>query len=297
MQQSYRGHLSHSVHYITGLIIFALLVSIIPTNTASAQESSSISISPLRQEETIAPGFVYSGSLLIKNTGNQTKQIALSTETFAVTNQTYDYVFKPETNETKWVKFNKDEITLEPNNSQVINYEVNVPNDAEPGGYYLALFALNQTASNGAGISPTERVASLLYLTVSGEASRSGKLIQLRYPGIVFGDSSWSATLQNDGTLHYRTTYTAKLSSIFNNDIQITEDSRLILPNSVRLIEGKIPTPSILGIYKVNFTVSLGDSPAYTETRWIVYLPPLQLVLVLLILIGCFIIIKQRRTI
>jgi hypothetical protein len=279
---------------------FGLLLSLLMATAffipVEAQSKSSITISPLREEGEIDPGFVYSGSLLIKNSGTSAQHISLSAETFNVTNQSYDYLFKTGTAESQWVTFDQSSLSLAPNEFTTISYQVSVPIGAEPGGYYLALFALNTpSGSTTGGIIPTERVASLLYLTVSGEATRSGQLIQLQSPLVIFGEASWSATLQNNGTLHYRTFYSSKVSSVLDQQLSFHEDTRLILPGSVRLIEAPIQAPEILGLYKITYTVSLGDNPSREETRWFLYLPPLQIALIALIVAGLVVIKKQYR--
>jgi hypothetical protein len=263
----------------------------------SAQQPTSISITPLRSEGEIAPGFVYSGSFTVTNRGVSSREVGLSAETFAVINPAYDYVFKTNTPETSWVTFDRNSVVLKKDESATIRYEVSIPIGTEPGGYYLALFATNQLDDeNLSGITPTERVASLLYLNVTGEASRVGTLVQLTSPSVVFSSADWSAVLQNTGTLHYRSNYSASVYTLFGHKLSTHEDSRLILPSSVRLIENSLKLPEVLGIYKVTYTIGLGDSPAEQHTRWFLYLPPLQTALVLIILVGLFVLIKKRRT-
>lgn len=288
-------HMHHPV--LLGLVLtLSLLMSALTTLSASAQASTGVTISPLRQEGAIDPGFVYSGTLLIKNSGTKVQHIDLSAETFNVTGQSYDYLFKANTTESQWVSFDRSTLLLAPDETAIIPYQVSVPIGTEPAGYYLALFALNRPADGASGgITPTERVASLLYLTVSGEASRSGQLIQLHSPLVMFSETNWSAALQNSGTLHYRSVYSSKVSSVFNHQLSFQEDSRLILPGTVRLIEDAVQPPEILGLYKVTYTVSLGDNPGHQETRWFLYLPPLQIILLALIIAGLIVIKKHRR--
>ncbi len=278
------------------VLILSLLASAIPALPISAQAKTGITISPLRQEGTIDPGFVYAGTLLITNSGSQTQQISLSAETFNVTGQTYEYLFKTDTTESGWVSFDRSSLLLNPDETATVTYQVSIPIGTEPGGYYLALFALNRSDSSSVGgISPTERVASLLYLAVSGDATRTGQLVQLKSPYIVFGETSWSATLQNKGTLHYRSVYSSKVSSILNHQLSFHEDSRLILPGTIRLVEDQIQLPELLGLYKLTYTVSLGDNPGHEETRWFLYLPPLQLLLITVIIIGLASLLRKRK--
>lgn len=279
---------------ISGFLLATFAISTQPIGVA-AQQSNSLSVSPLRQEAMIDPGFVHSGSLMIKNSGDQPQTIELSAETFNVTNQAYDYLFIPKTTEAKWVTFSEQTPTLTPGESRTVGYEVSVPLETEPRGYYLAFFALNRASGQSGGITPTERIASLLYLTVNGEATKSGKLIELRSPFVLFAATDWSATLQNSGTLHYRSTYSWKVSFPWNQEVSSQEDSRLVLPRSVRLIEAPLNPPNILGFYKVTYSVSLGDSPAHNETKWFLYLPPLQIVLIALIIGGLSILFRHKK--
>jgi hypothetical protein len=282
-------------------LLLILLVSIatlvaLPA-PASAQRSTSITISPLRTEAEVAPGFIFSGNFTVINSGSDQQTIELSAETFNVTNQSYDYLFKADTPEASWVTFSKSTLVLQKDERVEIRYHVNVPLSAEPGGYYLALFATHSpSVDSSAGITPTERVASLLYLSVTGEASRAGKLIQLNSPSVVFTSTDWSTLLQNTGTLHYRSKYTVATYTLFDQQLSSREDSRLVLPNSVRLIEGSFDRPELLGIYKVVYTIGLGDTPAEEHSRWFLYLPPLQTSLIICILAGLFVLLKQRRS-
>lgn len=283
--------------------LFLLLIGVVSALAALAssvsaqQEVSGLGVTPLRQEGEIAPGFVYSGTFTIKNHSSSSQHINLSAETFNVINPAYDYLFKENTPEASWVSFDVNNFPLDKDESRAIHYQVSVPLDTEPGGYYLALFATNKlSTSNIAGITPTERVGSLLYLTITGESSRAGKLIQLTSPSVVFTAADWSATLQNTGTLHYRSNYSASVYNLFNQRISLQEDSRLILPHSIRLIESSLDTPQLLGLYKVVYTVGLGDNPSHQQTRWFLYLPPLQTGLLLLIIIGLAVLVRRRTS-
>lgn len=279
---------------ILSTIVSILLLAFLPI-PVSAQQPTSLSMSPLRVEAEIAPGFVYSGNFTITNRGLTQQNIDLSAESFGVINQAYDYVFTANTPESSWITFDQSSIVLNKDESASITYQVNVPLDTEPAGYYFALFATHRPSSEAtSSIIPSERIGSLLYLTVTGDAFRSGELVQLTSPSVIFSTAQWSAVLQNTGTLHYRSSYTVSVYTPFDQLVSKHEDSRLILPNSVRLIEDTLVVPEILGIYKVVYTIGLGDSPAQQHTRWILSLPILQSILIALIAISLFVLLKRR---
>lgn len=275
--------------------LVGLLVAMFATGVAAQSMPNSLTVSPLRTEISLQPGTAYDGQLTLKNGGTEPQKITLFAEAFNVVNASYDYLFESGTDEATWIRFDSSEIILEPEQNAAVGFRVSVPLKTEPGGYYLALFALREPVSSEGGISAAERVASLLYLTVAGDASRTGSLIQLNTPSVTFGPSSWSASIQNSGTVHFRSTYAVSVQNLLGQEFFKFEDSRLILPQSIRLIEASLPQPEIAGLYKATYTVSLGDEPAHQETRWFLYAPPLQLLLLALIIVGLVILLRKKR--
>lgn len=276
-------------------MLAALLFAILPMQVAAQSTANSLTVSPLRTEINLQPGAAYDGQLTLKNGGTESQKITLYAESFDVVNTSYDYLFEAGTNEATWVRFSAQEVILETGRDETIGFRVSVPINTEPGGYYLALFALREPITSGGGVSATERVASLLYLTIDGEASRTGSLIQLNSPSVTFGPSGWSASVQNSGTVHFRSTYSVAVQNVLGQEFFKAEDSRLILPQSIRLIEAGLPQPAITGLYKATYTVSLGDVPAHQETRWFIYAPPVQLLLLALIGGGLVLLLRKNR--
>lgn len=284
---------------VLGSIVATFVVGIFFMSPASATSGvRQLAITPLRSEYTIPAGTTQKGTITLKNTGAEALDVTLDAEAFKVVNQNYDYSFQPNSTLGTWVGFSSDEFNLVPNTSKNIEYSLNVPIDAEPGGKYLSLFASSVPSDDSSAIVPVERVGSLLYLTIPGGTTQTGKLLSLNSPSVIFGNSSWNATIQNSGTNHFRSTYSETLSDIFGHKLTTTTDSRLILPQTIRLVSGGISTPQWIGVYKVNYDFSLGDSPDTTQTKWLVNLPPLQLAaLVVILLIIALLITKTLKKI
>lgn len=280
---------------LKGMIGIALVILVIfHGHPVEAQTQTSLRISPLRTEVTIAPGFVDTGEVQIQNTGTELQNIVLSTETFDVTNEQYDYLFTPDTEESRWVRYDTDSFSLEPGQGKIVQYSVSIPIEAEPQGYYVALLATHQAENSADGVSTNAQIASLLYISVSGDVERSASLIKLTSPIILFREAIWSALLQNSGTVHYRSNYTVTIQDLFGQTVSKKSDSRLVLPNSVRLIEGILSTPEVLGLYKVTYAIGLGDNTGVQETRWFIYLPPVQILLLVLIFLSLFVFFRKR---
>ena len=277
---------------LTATILFAICIS--PLVSAAAAPDRSLGISPLRREVDITAGTTYASNVLIKNSGKNNLSIKLSAEVFSVTNESYDYSFNATDDATQWVHFSPNSFDLQSGQSQIVNYSISVPIGSESGGRYLSLFATSNPAQDKSGVDSVERVASLVYITIPGNISRIGNVLTLKSPAVIFSSGVWSASVQNKGTSHFRSVYSVTIKSLFGQTMKSNETSALILPSSVRLISGDVPMPKWIGLYKVTYSIGLGDKPADVETRWVLYAPTAQLIVVCCIA-GAFVLLVVTR--
>jgi hypothetical protein len=276
-------------------VVFAVVSLTMPVSAAPSPDRS-LGISPLRSELTISPGTSFDGKLTLINSGKETLSIALTAEVFSVTNQAYDYSFDPAGTGVDWVTFSTDTVSIDPSKSATVGYKVSVPINAEAGGRYLSLFASSSPQAAISGVTSINRVASLLYVTIAGDQTRTGNVLSFSSPILSFGSPAWSATIQNSGSTHFHSIYSVQLRSLFGGTtLKTATNDSLILPSSVRLVSQSIPTPDIIGLYRLDYTISLGDVPAKQETRWILYLPPIQTLLVLGVIIAIVLLWPKRK--
>lgn len=278
---------------ILGSILFLLTSQ--PTHAQSTPERR-LRISPLRSELVIEPGQAIKGSFSLKNTGSTMLRVNLSAEEFTVTNDQYDYAFQPKSPINKWVNFAENNITIDADQTYTADYLISVPIGAEPGGKYFSLFASALPTVNN-GITSVDRVGSLVYLTVPGAITKTGELVSLNSPIISTGAIRWSASIRNSGSAHFRSQHDATVTTLWNTDVSTSTSSKLILPASIRLLQGTIDSPKWLGIYKIYYNFELGDNPSTQQSRYIVYLPLAQsfLALGIMLLFITLIIGASRR--
>jgi hypothetical protein len=242
--------------------------------SAQTTTSKGLELSPLRTELTIQPGTSVEGTIRVTNTTNTQIDVALNAEVFSTINQQYDYAFSSESNVVDWIAFTPTGVTVAPGASSNVGYRVSVPLTAEPGGRYISLFASTDSLGEGQSVLSRQRVASLLYITVVGDISRSGKLLSLNSPLFIGDNSTWGMTIQNTGSTHFRSRYNVTVqNAITGGRVAIVDADSLILPGTVRALNDKLPIPKWPGIYKITYTIGLGDTPAVAETRIALYFP------------------------
>ncbi len=272
-------------------LLFVVSYSLsIPTVVAQVNvtvtKPKGLMLSPLRSELDIAPGTSLDGTLTVTNSTDKVMAVSLDAEAFSVINQQYDYAFTRESALAKWVTFTPAEATLAAGESQTILFTVGVPLTAEPGGRYIGLFVSTNTAIQDGGVSSRQRIASLLYITVTGDVSRVGHLVSLSSPWAVGGDSRWSVAVQNTGTTHFRSRYNVNVQNVVGHAVVASmAGDALILPGTVRSVSDTLPLPRLPGLYKYIYTIGLGDTPATVETRYVLYLPPAAIVVVVIAII------------
>jgi len=260
--------------YIIPGLVLVLLFTVFSFDPVSAiNPNLGLTLSPLRSEYNIAPGTSQNGVLTVVNKSDQPMEVSLTSEEFRVINQQYDYAFNADSNLSEWIKFNTGQVSLSPGATKTITYTLAVPLSAEPGGRYISLFASNDTESTNGGISSRQRIASLIYLTVTGDVTREGHLLSLNSPLIIGTSGSWSAVLQNTGSTHFRSRYNIETKTIFGGQVSSTTGEALILPGTVRSLSGDLQLPRYPGVYKLIYTIGLGDTPAVTVTKYEIYLP------------------------
>jgi len=262
----------------------------------NAGSSNGLIITPLRSEYEIDPGTVQKGNLVVTNSSDVKLEVNFSAEEFNVINPNYDYAFTPDSAIAKWVYFDKEIVTLEPNQSEKIQYSINVPLSAEPGGRYISLFASydNNLPSQAQAISSRQRLASLAYITVNGNVTKLGQLATLSMPWLADNNINWSATIQNTGTTHFRSLYNITIDDMFGNEVMSHSGNTLILPSSVKLVSGVIQSGMLPGLYKATYKIGMGDLPSATEIRLFLYLPSWFLWLILII-ISTLVALKYKK--
>src|SRR5438128_2241444 len=119
------------------VILLLILAFVFVPGKAGA---GNISIAPLRQELELKPGQSFTSRLQVRNNSSQPSTINLSAESFGVINENYDYSFAKSEGIKDWLNFDKPQLALAPNDSSSSGYTLGVPNNAEPGEKYIALF-------------------------------------------------------------------------------------------------------------------------------------------------------------
>ena len=252
---------------IIGLVAGMLFAPIHIVGAQPAPEQRGLLITPPRQYLNVEPGKATESSFTVANLTDKPLDVFLSVEQFSVANYTYDFKF--EAPKEDWIKLADTKVSLKKTESRTINYIVNPPVDTKPGGHYFTLFA-----SVDLGEDKHIRAATVLYLTASGNLTKTSAITKTNIPWITIGgDVPIGFDVQNTGNTHF-IAYVSGVLRGWGPTQSSGEAAHLLIPDTTRRVEGKVPGPIVPGVYKVVYGYRDEDGKDMRHSQYMVYLPP-----------------------
>ena len=289
--------------------IFLILVigGIIVAGFCFAQ-GTGISVSPLTFELTANPGdTVPSNSIKVYNPTDNIMSIKMEAEDWRPEGETGQVIVEPEAEMTyslkRWVKIDPVEFTLGPKEQKFVNFTIEVPENAEPGGKYGSILAstTGMVKEGTAGAVITQKVGALILLTVSGEAEENLIIKEFSVSSFFeYGPVLFTIRFENTGSVHVRPKGFIAITNWRDKKVADVEFSQLnVIPRSVRKIENKWDKKWLFGKYTAMLVGSYGidNLPISSEilTFWVVPWRITLGILIVLILIFLFFYKTRRR--
>ena len=211
-----------------------------------------------------------------------------------------------------WIDIDKTTpITLLPSEQKTIPYTIHVPQDADPGGHYAAIFFGTQPQdTTGSSVGLSSKLGALVLLTVSGNINESGSLLEFKltdpkpfYDHLPVG---LSLVFQNSGNVHLRPQGQITVTNIFgqvSDKISVNKDEdggKNILPGTSRHLDAVWTRGALevkddgfldklnneignfaLGKYKASLELGYGTQGKTVNANLVFWVFPWQLILVL----------------
>lgn len=141
----------------------------------SVPQAFALTISPARVELATDPGTDIGGVFTIINEQKTEKTFYVSFENFESQGETGTPLFtKSKTGLASWLATDISSVTLEAGESKDIRYNISVPKDAQPGGYFSAIFLSNQPPTSDKELTIGAKVGMLVLLGVNGDVVVKG---------------------------------------------------------------------------------------------------------------------------
>jgi len=287
-------------------VVFTLLFTIFiyPQNYSKAEEIS-LKITPLTFKFNIEKGKSESSVVSIINPNQVEIKVISSVEDFLQGDEEGTPRFiKNEVNEetlSDWIKIDNNEINIKPNEKKDISFEISVPQNAASGGHYAAIFFQNiNNQKEDNQISVAGRVGSLILITVPGDFSMSGEIVEFNQEKYYQkGPIDFGLRFKNTGKTHFQTSGIIKIKNTLGKEIAILDlPEHIILPDSIRKFETKWEAKNAFGRYEAIAEIKDGDGnlkiakDTFYIINWMIIIP---IIILLFILIAIILIIKRIK--
>lgn len=264
--------------------LFALFLPAVAHADSAPARERGLLITPLRQYLKADAGSSAKSTFSVANLTDKPLAVSLSVQQFSVTDYVYNYKFEAPKND--WLHLGIHDLVLQPNQTLLVPYSIDVPAKSAPGGHYYTLFASADLSSQG--VKNTIQAADLIYFTVGGQLTTVSHLQSSSIQWLVFGRTiPFRLNAVDTGNNHVFVYVSGELHGLFVRAPQ-TSSAHLLMPGAVRKLEGSIQSPVLPGIYKANYGYKTDAGWAIEESRLIVYIPPwfIALLLATLLFLG-----------
>jgi hypothetical protein len=260
---------------------------------AASASTQNITITPTTIKQDITPNTAVTGSFSVFNQGTSGYNFKVYANPYYIKGQEYTPVFQPIAGRpdiSKWFSFSTPSSYVAPGQSQTITYTINVPSGILVGDYYAAIFAETQAPPASTGITINERVGSLVYLEVPGNITRNVSLDSFSSNWLQQSPLKANLKLTNTGGGYTTSNISISVRDILGNAKYNVKSTKIILPQTTRLIDFSWPSAPSLGLFQVNGTATSPTGDIKLPTQYVIVMStPIRIMLItfiVLLIIG-----------
>ncbi len=287
-----------------------------------------ITITPVRFEIATDAGQTVSGEMIVMNEQDEAKTLYSSYENFEARGENGTPTFVPATDGlATWIS-TETSITLEARESKVVPFTITVPQNAEAGGHFAAVFWSSNPNEPGQ-VSIGAKIGTLVLLTVSGDITEEGKVMdfstkdnQKKFDALPVG---FTYRFQNGGNDRIKPEGLLVVKNMFGmttKNLPANQVEGNVLPKSIRRFEvvwqsdsdgsltlsdaEKITNESFtqtikrqwnnfaLGKYTAYLDISYGEKNQKTSAVYSFFVFPWQLIVVIIVLLLLLVLILKN---
>lgn len=280
------------------LILISLILNLSSLPSAHAQENQrTITIVPPSIDLKVNPGDHKEGVLKVINDSDGPLTFIATMQDFIVSDTKGTPNLLPPNSLSKkysasaWIGIVPDRFTVLPHQKALLNYYLQVPSDARPGGHYAAVIYTPSTGEKlqGSGASIQTQIGTLFSLDVSGNIHEEAVVSKFlaEHGFYEYGPVSILTQIKNLGDLHIKPLGVIKIYDILGrNIITVPLDEHNIFPGAARDFANVMGQTWMFGPFHAKFVASYGRNGnlplTASMTFWVL---PWKVMIVIILLI------------
>ncbi len=284
---------------ISGLLFLGVII-FMPTYKVKAEDPGrGFTITPPVFELKANPGDKISESISLFNNGSEDIIIATSVENLKPIGDkgqvsVVDGQEQSLPSLKDWIVMDAGAINLVKGETKNIKFDLNIPQNAEPGGHFATV--LFTTANNkpdpGTGSLLSQKVGSLVFLTVAGTAQEKVSVISFSASNKILWKNQiidFMLKVKNSGNVYVRPRGFLIINDIFGRKVaEVEVDGKNVLPTAVREIPLRYDAKHLFGPYTATLSLVYGSTNQninVTTGFWVIPLVPTVVVLLIIIIL------------
>ncbi|MBI2551345.1 hypothetical protein HYV73_03300 [Candidatus Uhrbacteria bacterium] len=296
----------------------AALVLAFPLLSVVQNDAEALTISPVLVEYEVGPGDAFVGSIRLRNEGKESSTFFTEIQDFEATGVqgAPNFIGKSTTRSlVDWVSFTEKTVTLAPGETKFVTYNISVPRNASPGGYFGGLIFSTSSPVAKQQIGTVAEIATLLLLRVDGAVQETGRITAFSIPKGTYSSLpvDFDIKFQNSGTVHLKPSGAIRVTNFLGGEsaaLPVNGDGRNVLPNSERVFSAAWQKSALkddasefmkewrnfgFGPYTASLVLHFGaggqETVSAQTTFWVI--PWLLIVLFLILLVAAALLLKQ----
>jgi len=260
--------------------------------------SYAVTIAPAKIEFNVNPGEEIKFSIYTRNDGEADTYLYSLVKGFTE-DEAGTKIWVEDAPEIEWVKI-PAKVSAPPGEMIEVPVVINVPQDAPPGGHFLAIgFGTAPAKQKGSRISIGVNVLSLVYINVSGNRIDKISVSEFNAKKVYFGfPVKFAYKIKNEGNTYVRPTGDIEISNVFGRlvaNLKVNERELQILPGKEKVLENEWINNFAFGPYKAKFNIyyGLNQSKNLVFDYWFFMFPIKAVIIVLLLIIFVFFILPR----
>lgn len=290
-------------------VLFSILI-VSAAASANAQEKLSVTLTPPLYQLTIGPGESWTSSLKVVNNNPFDVTYYAQLVDMEANGETGQSRFIPildpqdptlvNSQLARWIHIEQTPIFIKAGQSRNLQFTVDIPQNAEPGGHYAAILVGTQplsTSTLGSQMKISSFVSSLLFVRVKGEVIEAGRIREFTSDRSLYQTPKADFVLrfENTGNTHLKPEGSMTIYNMWGKErgsVKINQGAGFgnVLPQSIRRFEfsweGEENVFDI-GRYSASVTLAYGEDGrkniSATTYFWVIPLIPVSITLGILL--------------
>lgn len=255
---------------ISFLVLFLSLIScLLPFARVNAQEvSRTITVTPPLVSVTGNPEYYTEGTIGVINNSDVPIEFKAEMHDFIVQDNAGTPEILPANtlmtkySATAWIEVIPQTFTIQPKKRQNLNYFIQIPNNARPGGHYAVVVFVpvnEKGAVENTGSQISGQVGILFSIAVNGSIKESASVTKFFTNGLQeYGPVNILSQIKNYGDLHIKPNGYITVSDMLGRKAILPLRENNIFPQAARDYENQFGGGLMIGRFKAELLASYG---------------------------------------